>query len=268
MNIQKMNKQILIYSQYSKESMKLFQVFKKYNIDTSHMSLLKVDNEVIRKKILNDKRLNIRYVPTLIFVKDSKKGVIEKYVGFDKISQLIEIPVQQSPQPVQPPPQPVQPPPQPVQPPPQPVQPPPQPVQQPPQPVQPPPQPVQPPPQPVQYTQQPVEQPPQQVQSEQSIPSPSPQTITSSPPETMQDNLAESQSSQPSINPDVMSREMPNEMNSTSLQSNINVSNNITTEKKESNLPVKNKNPVSDLATKMRQEREALDNEISKTNKP
>ena len=41
-----------------------------------------------------------------------------------------------------------------------------------------------------------------------------------------------------------------------------------TTEKKESNLPVKNKNPVSDLATKMRQEREALDNEINKTNKP
>ena len=39
----------------------VFQVLKKYNIDTSHMSLLKVDNEVIRKKILNDKRLNIRY---------------------------------------------------------------------------------------------------------------------------------------------------------------------------------------------------------------
>ncbi len=208
-----MNKQILIYSQYSKESMKLFQVFKKYNIDTSNMSLLKVDNEVIREKILADQRLNIRYVPTLIFVKDPKKGVIEKYVGFDKISQLIEIPAQ-----------------------------PPQPVQQPPQPVQ---------------TEKLSE-----VQIEQPIPIVSPNT------ETIQNNSTESPLSQPDINPDIMSREMSTEMNSVSLQSNINISNNITTEKKESNLPVKNKNPVSDLATKMRQEREALDNEINKTNKP
>jgi len=237
-----MNKQILIYSQYSKESMKLFQVFKKYNIDTSNMSLLKVDNEVIREKILADQRLNIRYVPTLIFVKDPKKGVIEKYVGFDKISQLIEIPAQQPPQPVQPPPQQVQQPPQTVQQPPQPVQQPPQPVQQPPQPVQ---------------TEKSSE-----VQIEQPIPIVSPNT------ETIQNNSTESPLSQPDINPDIMSREMSTEMNSVSLQSNINISNNITTEKKESNLPVKNKNPVSDLATKMRQEREALDNEINKTNKP
>ena len=264
-----MNKQILIYSQYSKESMKLFQVFKKYNIDTSNMSLLKVDNEVIREKILADQRLNIRYVPTLIFVKDPKKGVIEKYVGFDKISQLIEIPAQ-PPQPVQQPPQPVQQPPQPVQQPPQTVQQPPQTVQQPPQTVQQPPQTVQQPPQPVQQPPQPVQQPPQPVQTEklsevqieQPIPIVSPNT------ETIQNNSTESPLSQPDINPDIMSREMSTEMNSVSLQSNINISNNITTEKKESNLPVKNKNPVSDLATKMRQEREALDNEINKTNKP
>ncbi len=92
-----MNKQILIYSQYSKESMKLFQVFKKYNIDTSNMSLLKVDNEVIREKILADQRLNIRYVPTLIFVKDPKKGVIEKYVTISTSGNIIVTPYTPSP---------------------------------------------------------------------------------------------------------------------------------------------------------------------------
>jgi hypothetical protein len=253
MNIQKMNKQILIYSQYSNESMKLFQVFKKYNIDTSDISLLKVDNEVIRKRILGDTKLNIRYVPTLIFIKDPKKGVVEKYVGFDKISQLIEIPVQSqtSSPPVQTsslPPPPVQsssPPPPPVQP-----------QSPPPQPQSPPPptsQPQSPPPPP------PPSQPPSQTQP--TIPVQEPVSDVSTPKE---DNETQIQNTH---NPDVMSRQMPTEMNSTSLQSNIDVSNSITDDKKESNLPVKVKNPVSDLATKMRQEREALDNEISKNGK-
>lgn len=226
-----MNNQILIYSQYSNESMKLFRIFKKYNIDTNNISFLKVDNENIRKKIINDKKLNIKYVPTLLFIKDHKKGVIDKYVGFDKISKLIDIPAQnqvQSQPPMQQPPQ--QPPMQ-------------QPSSQPPPPMQ--------QPQPPTPMQQP--QPPTPMQQPQSPPMQQPPQ-----PPQEQSSSFETKNQENSEQNLLPSREMSNDMNSVSL------SNNITNEKKESNLPVKVKNPVSDLATKMRQEREVLDNEIKK----
>jgi len=248
-----MKNQILIYSQFSKESKKLFQVLKNYNIDTSDIFLLNVDNENIRLKIMNDKKLNIKYVPTLVFIKDPKKGIIEKYVGYEKISELIEIPVKKPYIPSEPS------------------------VQQPstPQSVQlpssiplqssiPPPS-VQssiPPP----SVQPPISQPSIPQQSTQQPPIPQPVQLPSP---TSQPPIPQPSVQQPldkenvQVNQEIISREMPAEMNSTSLQSNIDISSSITDDKKD-NLPVKPKNPVSDLATKMRQEREALDNEIGK----
>jgi len=278
-----MKNQILIYSQYSNESKKLFQVLKKYNIDTSDIFLLNVDNENIRLKIMNDKKLNIRSVPTLVFIKDPKKGIIEKYVGYEKISELIEIPVKKpyipsepsvqqpsTPQSVQLPssiplqssipppsvqlPSPVQQPPIP-----QPS------VQQPPIPqpsVQQPPIPqpsVQQPPIPQPLTSQPPI--PQPLTSQPPIPQPSVQQPPVQLPQPSVQQPLDKENVQ--VNQEIISREMPTEMNSISLQSNIDVSSSITDDKKD-NLPVKPKNPVSDLATKMRQEREALDNEIGK----
>ena len=268
-----MKNQILIYSQYSKESKKLFQVLKNYNIDTSDIFLLNVDNENIRLKIMNDKKLNIKYVPTLVFIKDPKKGIIEKYVGYEKISELIEIPVKKPYIPSEPS---VQQPstPQSVQlpssiplqssiPPPS--------VQSsiPPPSVQPP---ISQPPIPQQSTQQPPIPQPVQLPSPTSqppIPQPSAQQPPIPQPPVQQPPIPQPSVQQPldkenvQVNQEIISREMPAEMNSTSLQSNIDISSSITDDKKD-NLPVKPKNPVSDLATKMRQEREALDNEIGK----
>ena len=275
-----MKNQILIYSQYSKESKKLFQVLKNYNIDTSDIFLLNVDNENIRLKIMNDKKLNIKYVPTLVFIKDPKKGIIEKYVGYEKISELIEIPVKKpyiqsepsvqqpsTPQSVQLPSSiplqssiPSQPsvqssiPSQPSVQPPIPSQ---QSTQQPPIPPQPSVQQLPVPPQPS------VQQPPIPPQpSVQQPPIPQPPSVQQPPiPQPSVQQPLDKENVQ--VNQEIISREMPAEMNSTSLQSNIDISSSITDDKKD-NLPVKPKNPVSDLATKMRQEREALDNEIGK----
>ncbi len=248
-----MKNQILIYSQYSNESKKLFQVLKKYNIDTSDIFLLNVDNENIRLKIMNDKKLNIRSVPTLVFIKDPKKGIIEKYVGYEKISELIEIPVKKPYIPSEPS------------------------VQQPstPQSVQLPssiplqssipppsvqlPSPVQQPPIPQPSVQQPPI--PQPLTSQPPIPQPSVQQPPVQLPQPSVQQPLDKENVQ--VNQEIISREMPTEMNSISLQSNIDVSSSITDDKKD-NLPVKPKKPVSDLATKMRQEREALDNEIGK----
>ena len=76
-------KQVLFWSKYSSHSKKLITLMNQYN---AHIEKVCVDNSDIRNRILNDKRITISVVPTILAVYTN--GIIEKYEG-EKAFELL-----------------------------------------------------------------------------------------------------------------------------------------------------------------------------------
>lgn len=69
-------KQVLFWSKYSNNCKKLLSLMNEHNFNIENVC---VDNKDIRNRILNDKRINLSKVPTILTLHDT--GVIEKYEG-------------------------------------------------------------------------------------------------------------------------------------------------------------------------------------------
>ncbi len=99
---------VLVYSKYSQSCKRLFNIIRESGIDFSSLQLLCIDNNEIRKRIKNNKQIDVCVVPSIlsIFV----DGGVEKYEGehvFNWVETIIARvkPPQQSrpPRPPQPP---------------------------------------------------------------------------------------------------------------------------------------------------------------------
>lgn len=69
-------KQVLFWSKYSNNCKKLLELMNEHNFNIENVC---VDNKEIRSRILNDKRIKLSKVPTILTLYDT--GVIEKYEG-------------------------------------------------------------------------------------------------------------------------------------------------------------------------------------------
>ena len=69
-------KQVLFWSKYSNNCKKLLSLMHEKHINIENVC---VDNKKIRSRILNDKRINLSKVPTILALYET--GVIEKYEG-------------------------------------------------------------------------------------------------------------------------------------------------------------------------------------------
>ena len=69
-------KQVLFWSKYSNNCKKLLELMNEHNFNIENVC---VDNKDIRNRILNDKRIKLSKVPTILTLYDT--GVIEKYEG-------------------------------------------------------------------------------------------------------------------------------------------------------------------------------------------
>jgi hypothetical protein len=85
-----LNFSILLYSKYSSNCKKLFDILKNNETNLS-LSAVCIDNNKIRKRILNDKIFMVKEVPTIINIYEN--GAAEKYEGtksFDLIYSLVK----------------------------------------------------------------------------------------------------------------------------------------------------------------------------------
>ena len=69
---------LLIYSKFSSHSKDLIELL--YSVPNISLNFLSIDNTKTRKRILNDKTLNITKVPTLLIVSELT-GVLQKFEG-------------------------------------------------------------------------------------------------------------------------------------------------------------------------------------------
>lgn len=69
-------KQVLFWSKYSNNCKKILELMNAHNFNIENVC---VDNKDIRSRILNDKRIKLSKVPTILTLYDT--GVIEKYEG-------------------------------------------------------------------------------------------------------------------------------------------------------------------------------------------
>ena len=69
-------KQVLLYSKYSESCRQLLQTMQRFG---ANIAMVCLDNKEVRQRVMNDKRLNITVVPTLLSLYDT--GVVEKYEG-------------------------------------------------------------------------------------------------------------------------------------------------------------------------------------------
>ena len=84
---------IILYSKYSNASTNLIKMINSYHVDLQtilNISLVCVDNESIRKQILNCPKIKINSVPSLLLVLSS--GDISLFENNDKILELYEKP--------------------------------------------------------------------------------------------------------------------------------------------------------------------------------
>lgn len=73
---------IIIYSKYSNKCSEVFEIIKSTGIDftqTYNIRTLCIDNDNIRKNLINNKKIELTVVPTLLIVFST--GIIEKYEG-------------------------------------------------------------------------------------------------------------------------------------------------------------------------------------------
>jgi len=99
---------VLLYSKYSSFSKKLIEMMQLSDINFAQLLKLRevcTDNENIRKRLKNDKKLNIQSVPCILVTYDD--GVVEKYEDILAFNYIEEIINKYTPPPP-PPPQPVQ----------------------------------------------------------------------------------------------------------------------------------------------------------------
>ena len=85
---------VLIYSNYSKNSKKIMEILKSSPVDLTtnediKLNLLCIDNETVRKKILNSTKLSIEKVPCVLVV--HADGGVEKYDGVNAFNFIEEI---------------------------------------------------------------------------------------------------------------------------------------------------------------------------------
>lgn len=103
---------VLLFSKYSENCKKLFAIMSNSGINFSPLQSLCIDNEKIRKRILDNKQFNITVVPSILSVYSN--GNVETYEGanaFNWVQGVIaKLTPPQPPQPPQPPPPPPQPP--------------------------------------------------------------------------------------------------------------------------------------------------------------
>ena len=78
-------RQILLYSKYSANCKQLLDAMERLG---ANISTICIDNKEIRNRIIGDKRLNVRVVPTLLALYDT--GVVEKYEG-PKVMELLTL---------------------------------------------------------------------------------------------------------------------------------------------------------------------------------
>ena len=84
---------IILYSKYSQHSKRLLDSLKSINIDWEkviNLQLLCIDNENIRKRILNSKDIQIKTVPCILIIYSD--GVVEKFDGpnsFEWVENII-----------------------------------------------------------------------------------------------------------------------------------------------------------------------------------
>lgn len=96
-------KQVLLYSKYSESCRQLLQTMERYG---ANIAMVCLDNKEVRQRVMNDKRLTITVVPTLLSLYDT--GVVEKYEGskvmelllssFEKINQQKQVTIPKPPQ--------------------------------------------------------------------------------------------------------------------------------------------------------------------------
>ena len=83
---------VLIYSKYSKFSSEIVSQFNQYQnsfVENFNMKLLCIDNELVRKRILNSKKINISFVPSILVIYED--GGVEKYENNDAFIWVNEV---------------------------------------------------------------------------------------------------------------------------------------------------------------------------------
>lgn len=83
---------VLLYSKYSKFSTEIVsQVNQNQNVfvENFNMKLLCIDNDLVRKRILNSKKINISFVPSILVIYED--GGVEKYENNDAFIWVNEV---------------------------------------------------------------------------------------------------------------------------------------------------------------------------------
>ena len=83
---------ILLYSKYSKFSTNIISTVNQYQsifVENFNMKTLCIDNENIRKRVLNSKKISITCVPSILVIYED--GGVEKYENNDAFNWVEEI---------------------------------------------------------------------------------------------------------------------------------------------------------------------------------
>ena len=82
---------VLLYSKYSNYSKKFIDLYKNSKLDI-HISLVCIDNEKIRKRIVKSKDIDIQNVPCLLIIYEN--GKVDKFEGKDSFIWINDIIIQ------------------------------------------------------------------------------------------------------------------------------------------------------------------------------
>ena len=83
---------VLLYSKYSKFSTEIVSQVNQYQnvfLENFNMKLLCIDNELVRKRIINSKKINISFVPSILVIYED--GGVEKYENNDAFVWVNEV---------------------------------------------------------------------------------------------------------------------------------------------------------------------------------
>lgn len=83
---------VLLYSKYSTSSSKIISIINQYQnifIENFNIKLLCIDNENVRKRILESKKISITFVPSILVIYND--GGVEKYENNDAFNWVNEI---------------------------------------------------------------------------------------------------------------------------------------------------------------------------------
>lgn len=83
---------VLLYSKYSKFSTEIVSQVNQYQnvfLENFNMKLLCIDNELVRKRIISSKKINISFVPSILVIYED--GGVEKYENNDAFVWVNEV---------------------------------------------------------------------------------------------------------------------------------------------------------------------------------